>query len=131
MHVNFAHDRSMLQSARKAMGEATERAFSRGPWLVLLAEILKLAGPRVEFLRHAERAWSSAMFSGSRHTIALAFTDDAAISDGERLIEALPEHEFTIPGQLVADATIAEAHHRAGPPPCLTLEVELLLLDDC
>lgn len=56
MHVNFAHDRSMLQSARKAMGEATERAFSRGPWLLLLAEILKLAGPRVEFLRHAERA---------------------------------------------------------------------------
>lgn len=131
MHVNFAHDRSMLQSARDAMGESTPRAFSRGPWLPLLAELLKLAGSRVEFLRHAERPWSSATFSGSRHTVALAFNDREAIADGERLIETLPDHEFTIPGQLVAEATISQADHLAGPPPCLTLEVELLLLEDC
>jgi len=63
--------------------------------------------------------------------VALAFTDKDAIADGERLIEALPEHEFAIPRQLVADATVAEADHRAGPPPCLRLELELLLLEEC
>ena len=131
MHVNFAHDRSMLQSARKAMGDAGQATFSRGPWLLLLAEILKLAGPRAEFLRHAERPWNSATFSGSRHSIALAFTDKDAIADGERLIEALSEHEFAIPRQLVADASVAEADHHAGPPPCLRLELELLLLEEC
>ncbi|WP_235054391.1 hypothetical protein [Novosphingobium lindaniclasticum] len=131
MHVNPAHDRSMLQSAREAVGASAPRAFSRGPWLPLLAELLKLAGSRVEFLRHAERPWSSAMFCGSRHTVALAFNDRQAIADGERLIEALPEHEFAIPGQLVADAAISAADHRAGPLPSLTLEIELLLLEEC
>ncbi len=131
MHVDFAHDRSMLQSARKAMGDAAPRAFSRGPWLSLLAEILKLAGPRAEFLRHSERPWSSATFSGARHGVALAFTGSDAIADGERLIEALPDHEFTIPRQLVADAAVTETDHRVGPPPCLTLELELLMLEDC
>lgn len=131
MHVNFVHDRSMLRSAREAMDASALRGFSRGPWLPLLAELLKLAGSRVEFLRHAERPWCSATFSGSRHTVALAFNDREAIAEGERLIEILPDHEFAIPGQLVADATISQADHLAGPPPCLTVEVELLLLENC
>ncbi|WP_292636672.1 hypothetical protein ACLIMP_10210 [Novosphingobium aerophilum] len=129
MHVNLAHDRSMLASAHASAREAMGGA-ARGPWLPLLSAVLKLAGPEVEFLRHAERPWSSATFSGSRHTIALAFTGDAAITAGENLIEALPEHEFTIPRQLVADAALGEVAHEAGPPARMTVELELLLLED-
>lgn len=131
MHVNFAHDRAMLASARQALGDGAQRCAARGPWLPLIAALLKLAGSRAEFLRHAERPWTSATFAGSRHTVALSFAGEDAIEDGENLIAALPDHEFTISGHLVADAVVTEADHRAGPPPSLTVEIELLLLEDC
>ncbi|WP_395394677.1 hypothetical protein WBP07_05250 [Novosphingobium sp. BL-8A] len=103
---------------------------ARGPWLALLSEVLTLAGPHAEFRHHAERPWCSATFSGSRHTIALEFSGQPAIDAAEVLIAALPDHEFTVPGQLVADATIAAASHEAGPPPRMIVDVELLLLDE-
>ena len=49
---------------------------------------------------------------------------------GEMLIAALPEHEFTLPGQLVADAAVARVDHEMLPEPKLTVELELLLLVD-
>jgi hypothetical protein len=103
---------------------------SRGPWLRLLSAVLELAGPCAELLRHAERPWASATFSGTRHTIALSFTAAEAISAGEEFIAALPDHEFSISGQLVADAAIALVEHEAGPNPKMTVEAELLLLED-
>ena len=127
--ADLAQRRTMLETARRALGEAAGRP--RGPWLLLLSEVLLLAGTRVEFLHHAERPWSSATFSGSRHTIAVAFDGVEAILDGEALVAALPDHEFTIPGRIVADATISAVDHAAGPPARMTVEVELLVLDDC
>ncbi|TCM21918.1 hypothetical protein EDF56_101595 [Novosphingobium sp. PhB165] len=118
---------SPLTTARRALGTESH---SRGPWLLLLSDVLHLAGPRAEFQRHAERPWSSATFSGSRHTIALEFTGRDGLDAGEALIAALPDHEFTLPGQLVADATIAGVDHVAGSPACMIVEVELLLLDE-
>ncbi|MCJ2186140.1 hypothetical protein [Novosphingobium beihaiensis] len=96
----------------------------------LLSEILQLAGRQVEFLHHAERPWSSATFSGSRHTVALAFSGADAIGQGEAYTHALPEHEFTIPGQLVADAAIVSVKHETLPVPRMTVAAELLLLED-
>lgn len=103
---------------------------ARGPWLQIVTQILQLAGPRADFLRHGERPWSSATFSGARHTIALAFVGESAVQDGELFLEALPEHEFTIPRHLVADATLRGIEHTNGPDPRMTLEIEILLLDD-
>ncbi|SFF99519.1 hypothetical protein SAMN05518801_10570 [Novosphingobium sp. CF614] len=104
----------------------TER---RDPWPRLLSEVLTLAGPRAELVRHTERAWSSVTFSGTRHTIALAFAEVEAIAQGEAYLAALPEHEFTIPAHLVADAAVVAVEHETIPCPRMIVEAELLLLD--
>ena len=102
----------------------------RRPWAALLAALQQLAGGKGELLRHMERPWASATFAGTRHTIALAFTGTEAIAAGEALIAALPEHEFTVPGQLVADAAVISVEHVAVPEDRLAVEVELLLLEE-
>jgi len=102
----------------------------RRPWRALLSAVTQLAGGRPELLRHVERPWASVTFAGTRHTIALAFTGDDAVAAGEAFINALPDHEFAIPRQLVADATVLSVEHALLPQPKLTVEVELLLLDD-
>jgi hypothetical protein len=102
----------------------------RRPWRALLAAVMQLAGGRGELLRHVERPWASVTFAGTRHTLALAFSGHDAIAAGEAFIAALPEHEFAIPRQLVADAAVTSATHEMLPEPRLTVEVELLLLED-
>lgn len=106
-----------------------EQHRTRRPWLRLLNAVLELAGSGAELLRHGERPWASVTFAGTRHTIALRFSD-AAIAAGEALIAALPEHEFEIPGQLVADAAIICVEHELTPTPRLDVEIELLLVED-
>ncbi|MBS0482249.1 MAG: hypothetical protein JSR96_08870 [Proteobacteria bacterium] len=96
----------------------------------LLSALLELGENQGELLSHAERNWASVTFSGSRHNVRLAFTGEQAVEAGERLIDALPEHEFTIPRHLVADAAIVSVVHTALPQPRLELEVDLLLLDE-
>ncbi len=115
-------DREMLAS--------TQAGRARRPWVQLLTEVMRLAGNRAELLRHAERPWASVTFSGTRHTIALAFAGGSGMADGEAFIAALPEHEFAIPRQLVADAAVVSVEHVAVPDARLTVEVELLLLED-
>ncbi len=114
----------------KAMIEQANRGARRGPWMQLLSALMTLAGGRAELIRHSERPWASVTFSGSRHTIALAFTGIEAVAAGEAFIDALPDHEFTIPRQLVADAAVLTLEHVLLPQPRLQLEVEVLLLED-
>ena len=92
--------------------------------------LLALAEGRPGLLRHSETAWASVTFEGSRHTVELRFAGLEAVEAGERFIAALPEHEFAIPGQLVADATVTRVDHALLPQPCMTVECELLLLVD-
>ncbi|PEQ13348.1 hypothetical protein B2G71_07905 [Novosphingobium sp. PC22D] len=123
MHVDPAATRSLITKLRATGG--------RGPWLAVLSELLALAHGGARLLHHEERPWSSATFSGSRHRFAFEFVGEDAIAKGEHWLEALPEHEFTIPGQLVADARIAKVEHAMTPGPRLAVEAEvLLLLDD-
>ena len=112
------------------MIEQANRGARRGPWMQLLSALMTLAGGRAELIRHSERPWASVTFSGSRHTIALAFTGIEAVAAGEAFIDALPDHEFTIPRQLVADAAVLTLEHVLLPQPRLQLEVEVLLLED-
>lgn len=96
-----------------------------------LREALRaLAGGHGQAVSHTETAWASATFAGTRHRIELAFEGAEAVEAGEVLIAELPEHEFAIPGQLVADATVVEADHRLAPEPRLTVVAELLLLEE-
>lgn len=122
MLIDFKSDRTMQSSA--------QRRPLRRPWLALLTAVMDLAEGRAQLLRHAERPWASVTFTGSRHTIVLAFAGSEAIEAGERFIAALPDHEFAIPRQLVADAAIVAADHVLDPEPRLAVECELLLLED-
>jgi len=117
-------------SADAAMLSATRREARRTPWMPLLSALLELAGGQAELVRHAERSWASVTFSGTRHTVVLAFTGSGPVEAGEHFIDALPEHEFTIPRQLVADAAVIRVEHTALPQPRLEVEVQLLLLDE-
>ncbi|MFM5892832.1 MAG: hypothetical protein ACKOQM_00140 [Novosphingobium sp.] len=122
MQINLSADAAMLS--------ATRRAARRTPWMPLLSALLELAGGQAELVRHAERSWASVTFTGTRHTVVLSFTGTQSVEAGERFIDALPEHEFAIPRQLVADAAVIRVEHTALPQPRLEVEVQLLLLDE-
>ncbi len=96
----------------------------------LLSALMALADGKAELIRHAERPWASVTFSGSRHTVLLAFTGDEAVKASEAFIAALPDHEFTIPRQLVADAALVTVEHEMLPEQKLQIEIEMLLLED-
>jgi len=102
----------------------------RGPWTHLRAALLDLAESRAELLSHGETPWASITFSGTRHRVELLFRGAEAVEAGECFIAFLPEHEFAIPGQLVADAAVTDVAHRLLPEPELRLTAELLLLDE-
>ena len=92
--------------------------------------LLELAENSAAVLTHCEKAWASVTFEGSRHTVTLRFDGHRAVAAGEQFIAALPEHEFAILGQLVADATVTRVDHTLLPQPQMTVECELLLLVD-
>ncbi|RIV76737.1 hypothetical protein [Pelagerythrobacter aerophilus] len=92
--------------------------------------LLELAENRAAVRTHREKAWASVTFEGSRHTVTLRFDGHHAVAAGEQFIAALPEHEFAILGQLVADATVTRVDHTLLPQPQMTVECELLLLVD-
>lgn len=92
--------------------------------------LLELAGGQARIASHRETAWASITFAGTRHRLEMLFEGAEAVEAGEAFIEALPEHEFAIPRQLVADASIIEVDHRLGPEPQLAVSVDLLLLED-
>lgn len=92
--------------------------------------VMALCDHRGQVLTHSEKAWASITFAGTRHRLAMLFAGEEAVAAGERFIADLPEHEFAIPGQLVADANVVEVEHRLVPTPRLVVQCELLLLED-
>jgi hypothetical protein len=139
MHANLAADVRGRHSAR-APSLRTAPAFdppARRPASArrstgdrLREALLALGDFRGEVITHTEKAWASITFSGSRHSLALLFAGEEAVEAGERFIAGLPDHEFAIAGQLVADATVTEAEHRLLPTARLVVQCELLLLEE-
>ena len=96
----------------------------------LRAALSELHAHRGQVLTHTEKAWAST-FAGTRHSLAILFAGDEAMDAGEEFVAALPDHEFAIPGQLVADAGVVEVEHRLIPEPRLVwVQCELLLLEE-
>lgn len=122
MQLDPSADQAMLTTAR--------RAARRTPWMPLLSALLELGGGKGELVRHSERNWASITFAGTRHSVVIAFTGTEAVTAGEAFIDALPDHEFAIPRQLVADAAIVAVDHTALPEPRLEVTAELLLLEE-
>lgn len=93
--------------------------------------LLMLAEGRASLLSHEEKAWSSITFSGTRHEVMLDFDGREAVEAGEDFVAALPDFEFRIPGQLVADATVREVDHRfGGDDERMVVTAVLLLLEE-
>ena len=92
--------------------------------------LMVLAQHQAQVITHSEKAWASITFAGTRHSMSLLFAGEDAVEAGERFVAELPEHEFAIPGQLVADAGIVEVEHRLSPSPRMIVQCDLLLLED-
>lgn len=114
----------------RTLDAALQRPRIRRPWMPLLSALLDLTRGLGELVSHHEHPWASVTFSGTRHTLTFAFNGDEAMAAAEDFIACLPEHEFAIPGQLVADAVIVAVEHGVLPLPHLTVSAELLLLDE-
>ncbi len=102
----------------------------RGPRERLAEALIALSGGKGRIDSHSEKSWASITFAGTRHSLAILFAGGDAVEAGEEFVAALPDHEFAIPGQLVADAGVVEVEHRLLPEPRLVVQCELLLLEE-
>ena len=90
-------------------------------------EIRALAGGSGQMLWHEQRGWASPTFAGTRHKMSWAFDGSEAVAGAEAMIAELSEHEFDIPGHLVADAAVIAV---SSTPVRLEATLELLLLEE-
>ena len=111
-----------------SLGASAARA-RRHPRNRLREALLELAQGQATILSHDEKCWASITFAGARHCVELEFEGAEPVQVGELLIAFLPEHEFAIPGQLVADAAVIAVDHRLEPPR-MVVKCELLLLEE-
>ena len=108
--------------------EATRQSF--GTAAKLREQLLVLGEDRGIVLRHSECSWASITYSGTRHSIELEFTGHAAVLAGEAMLAKVTEHDFTIPGLIVADAAVRSVEQISQPVRRLVCTVELLLLEE-
>ncbi len=87
------------------------------------------AGPLARLVRHGETQWSSATFTGSRHTFVLRFEGAEAVEAAEHLTAAIGDADFTIQGALIADISVNRFTQTLLPAPQAEIEVSALLLD--
>lgn len=103
---------------------------ARGVGARLVTEFDALCEDHATLIEHRQRAWASVTFSGTRHELAFAFEGAEAVGAGETLIDRAPDHEFAIPGHLVADVAVVEVEHAMLPEPRMTVRLEVLTLED-
>lgn len=72
----------------------------------LIRTVMGGLGPDATLLRADEREWASATFSGARHGIDLAIRLSASDAPPPRFLADLPELEFDLPGEIVADCSV-------------------------
>ena len=106
-----------------------QAARARNPRGRLREALFALAKGQATIVSHEEKSWASVTFAGARHRVELLFDGAEAVQAGELFIAFLPEHEFAIPRQLVADAAVTAVDHRLDPPRML-VSCELLLLEE-
>ncbi|NVE94265.1 hypothetical protein [Altererythrobacter lutimaris] len=118
MHIDIPETKAKRYRARKTLGDRVREA------------LLLVAGSEANLLTHEETPWASITFAGTRHELTVEFNGIAACKAGERFIATLPDHEFTIPNMLVADATISEVESSYTPEPRMVVTATLLLLEE-
>ena len=111
----------------------TERHMPSGASAVaarLIRQLLTLAGPTVELVQATEREWASATFSGARHAVTLRIPLDHSAAAAPAFIAGLPDHEFDLPGQIVADCVVTLQQRTLDPTyrTWLAITIELLTI---
>ncbi len=69
----------------------------------LIAQLHALFDPDAMLIAAEQRDWASATFSGARHRLEWLLPAESGEGDLPHGVAALPEHEFHLPGQIVAD----------------------------
>lgn len=85
--------------------QTTDR--SGGTAMRLLKQLSDVLGPDAQPGPCREREWASATFSGARHSMDFRLPLAQRDAPLPAMLAALPEHEFTLPGEIVADCTLA------------------------
>lgn len=80
----------------------------RDPGSLLARQIEALAGGQARTTLKCERPWASITFAGTRHSFAIDWKDTIDTEEMQKLADALPDHEFSIPGHFVADMLVTE-----------------------
>lgn len=76
------------------------------------SSLMGLTGGAGTVLSHEEKAWASITFAGTRHEMVLEFCGPDAVAAGEELIERLPDHEFTLPGDAISNRAAGRTRGR-------------------
>lgn len=118
MLIDVPETKARRYRPRKTLGDRVREA------------LLALGGPDANLLTHEETPWASITFAGTRHELTLDFDGIPACKAGELFIAALPDHEFSIPNMLVADATVSEVDSSYTPEPRMVVTCTLLLLEE-
>lgn len=80
----------------------------------LVRTVLAGLGADATLLRADEREWASATFSGARHGIDLSIRLACADASPPAFLAQLPEWEFDLPGEIVADCMVALGQRERG-----------------
>lgn len=88
----------------------------------LVRALVQRSGGTATLLAGEAVDWASVTFAGQRHRIALAVPAE----DARRLADGLEEHEFALPGHLVADIAVVARRHG----PTTEVEIEALTIVD-
>ncbi len=78
------------------------------PGSSLANQIEALVGDRAIVTLQRERLWASITFAGTRHSLSVEWAGVADLAAVENLANALPVHEFAIPGYFIADILVTE-----------------------
>ena len=68
-------------------------------------------GGNADLIESQERPWASATFSGARHIITVRIPVDERDSTVPTLLAKLPDYEFNVPGEIVADCVVSMQRH--------------------
>lgn len=90
--------------------------------------VLDGIGAEATLQRADEREWASATFSGARHGLDLSIRLPSADAQPPAFLALLPEWEFDLPGEIVADCSVTLAQRERAPDGSWQLPCRIELL---